>query len=297
MKTNNFLRKGAAVLAAVSLGLAFSCEDAETPYEQEAAYVAEESITDYYYEDADDMAGVAVASEEGTAGSGKLSSSAGILAVTDDRFPCANVTIDFSLESTLQHPIGDIVIDFGAGCEDPRGNVRGGIIRIHFEGRRFLPGSSITITFENYFINGIILKGTRTLTNISESTENYPKFQVELVGSIEWPDGTNATREHCYTREWVRANNPLLDAMLVNQCGDVDFAASGTNRRGIEYKMLILEELVYKRGCPIAVQGVKKFIEVATGKEITVDYGDGECDRIVTITVDGNSRSVNVGRR
>lgn len=295
MKTNNFLRKGAAVLAAVSLGLAFSCEDAETPYEQEAAYIAEESVTDYYYEDADDMAGVAVAAEAGAAG-GKVSNIDGILEVNDDRF-CAAVSVIISLESTMEHPIGDILIDFGTGCEDPRGNVRSGKIKIHFEGRRFLPGSSITITFENYFINGIILKGTRTLTNIAESTEVNPKFQVELEGSIEWPDGTEATREHCYTREWVRAENPLLDMMLVNQCGDVDFAASGTNRRGIEYQMLILEELVYKRGCPIAVQGVKKFIQVATGKEITVDYGDGECDRIVTITVDGNSRSVNVGRR
>ena len=292
MKTNNFLRKGAAVLAAVSLGLAFSCEDAETPYEQEAAYIAEESVTDYYYEDADDMAGVAVAAEEGTAGSGKVSSSAGILAVTDDRFPCANVTVDFSLESTLLHPIGDIVIDFGTGCEDPRGNVRSGKIRIHFEGRRFLPGSKITITFENYFINGIILKGTRTLTNIAESTENNPKFQVELEGSIEWPDGTVATREHCYIREWNKAENEIV----VTQC-NMEFAASGTNRRGIEYKMIIQKELVYKRGCPLAVSGIKKFIEVATGKEITVDYGDGACDRIVTITVDGNSRSVNVGRR
>jgi hypothetical protein len=61
--------------------------------------------------------------------------------------------------------------------------------------------------------------------------------------------------------------------------------------------MTILEPLVYKRGCPIAVEGVKQFVDVATGKVVLVDYGDGACDRIITISVDGNSRSVNVGRR
>lgn len=285
-----------------SFVIAFSCREDENPYATEASYVVEESVTDYYYEDADDMAGVVVASEDGTAG-GKMSSEAGARIVDDDRF-CANVAISFLLDvgSTDINPIGDLVIDFKDGCEDPRGNVRSGKIKIHFEGRRFLPGSTLVITFENYVINGIVLNGTRVLTTIGESTEVSPKFRVYLNGSVEWPDGTSATREHCYEREWIRALNPSNDEWHVKQCANTeewphDFAAIGINKRGVEYKVAIVSELVYRRGCPIAVMGVKQYVNEETGQVIIVDYGDGECDRAITISVDGTIRSVNVDRR
>jgi len=295
MKTNNFLTKTAAMAAIMLLGLAMSCQEDETAYEAEASYVAEETITDYYFEDADDMAGVAVASDNGTAG-GKLSSEAGVLTVVDDRF-CAVVEIIFNEGSTLEVPIGDITVDFGEGCTDPRGNTRSGKILIHFNGRRFLPGSTITITFENYFINGIKLNGTRTLTNITGSNEESPKFQIELENGLAvWPDGTEASREHCFIRTWDRGVliNHTDDVLVVSQC-DQEFAAEGVNRRGKEYTMIIEEDLVYKRGCPIAVQGRKVFN--VDGKAIIVDYGTGNCDNVITIIVDGNSRSVNVRRR
>ena len=301
MKTNNFFRKAAAMVAVVSLGFAFSCQENEDPYATEAGYVAEESVTDYYFEDADDMAGVAVASDEGTAG-GKLSSGASVLTVDDDRF-CAAVAISFSELSTPELPIGDITVDFGDACEDPRGNVRSGRIIVHFNGRRFLPGSWISITFENYYINGIKLSGTRTLTNVTGSSEDAPKFQIELENGLAvWPDGTTATREHCYERVWLRALSPLNDELHVSQCANTDewphdFAATGVNRRGVEYEMAILTELVYRRGCPIAVSGVKEFTNVTTGQVIIVDYGDGDCDRVITIKIEGQSRSVSIGKR
>jgi hypothetical protein len=293
MKTNNFLRKTAAMVALLSLGITFSCQEEEAPYEAESAYVAEESVTDYYYEDADDMAGVAVSSESGTAG-GKVTSEAGAFTVNDDRL-CAQVVLAFDLASTLEHPIGTLTIDFGTGCDDPRGNRRSGKIIVRFNGRRFLPGSTIVITFENYVINGIKLSGTRTLTNITGSNETTPKFQIELEnGLVVWPDGTQATREHCFTRTWNRGvlQDPSDDALVVSQCSDAEVAASGVNRRGVSYSMIIESDLIYKRGCPIAVQGVKVFR--ANGKEVTVDYGDGDCDNIITITIEGNSRQVNV---
>jgi hypothetical protein len=302
MKTNRILSKVVGMAAMASLAIAFSCQEDENPYATEASNAAEESVTDYYYEDADDMAGVTVAAEDGTAG-GKVSSEAGMLSVDDDRF-CANVTISFlpDVGSPDLNPMGDIVIDFKDGCEDPRGNVRSGKIIIHFEGRRFLPGSTLSITFENYVINGITLNGTRVLTNIAESTEDSPKFRVYLNGSVEWPDSTTATREHCYEREWIRALSPLNDEWHVNQCANTDvwphdFAATGVNRRGVEYEIVIVTELVYKRGCPIAVSGVKQFTNVETGQVVIVDYGDGECDRAITITIEGTTRSVNVNNR
>lgn len=295
MKTNDLLKKGIAVMMVAALGFTFSCQENESPYAEEASYVAEEAVTDYYFEDADDMAGIAVASDEGTAG-GKTSAASGVLDVIDDRF-CAQVLISFDEISTLLHPVGSIVIDFGDGCEDPRGNVRSGKIRVDFDGARFLPGSSIVITFEDYVINGIELSGTRTLTNITGSNEESPKFQIELENGLAvWPDGSEASRAHCFIRTWNRGvlNNASDDVLIVTQC-DQEFAATGVNRRGKSYTMTIEEDLIYKRGCPIAVQGQKIFD--IDGKVITVDYGNGSCDAVITIAVDGNSSRVNVRRR
>jgi len=299
MKTNNFLSKTVAMAAILALGFAMSCQEDDTPYAIEASYVAEETVTDYYFEDADDLAGVALQSDEGTSG-GRVAEGPRSITINDPRCSCDNltVTITFTPNSTIQVPVGDIVIDFGEGCEDFLGNIRTGKLLIHFVGRRFFPESFVTLTFDGYTINGIALAGTRTLTNISGSNEEFPKFRVELAdGSATWPDGTEATREHCFEREWVRGNNPTQDQVIVNQCPGEDVAATGTNRRGVQYEMTIVEELVYKRGCPIAVSGIKKFVEVATGKEIVIDYGDGNCDKVITILVNGNTRTVNVNRR
>jgi hypothetical protein len=295
MRTHNYLTKVTALAAIVFTGITISCQENEVPVAQqnETSYVVEESMTDVYYEDADDLAGLAISADTRTAG-GRLSSDANVL--VDDRL-CAGVVITFTLSvnATLDHPIGDIVIDFGTtGCTDPRGNVRTGKIKVHFDGRRFLTGSSVTITFDNYTINQIALNGTRTLTNITGSTENLPKFRVELTGTIVWPDGTDASRSHCFEREWNRGvlENLADDQLVVTQCPNVAFAAEGTNRRGVSYTMTIQEPLVYKRGCPIAVSGIKVFTQVSTGKQIIIDYGDGTCDRMITITVEGSTRTV-----
>lgn len=286
-------------MAMGAVGFAISCTEQEAPYQEEAAYVAEDAVTDFAFEDADDLAGLAMEADEGTSG-GRMATGPIEILINDPRCQCDNltVTIEFTPNSTQEVPVGTIVFDFGDGCEDIFGNVRKGKIIVNFVGRRFLPGSVITTTFDGYSINDIALEGVRTLTNISASSEDSPMFQVTLEdGKATWPDGNVATREHCFVRTWIRALNPLNDELEVVQCDDVEVAASGTNRRGRAYTMSILEPIVYKRGCPLAVSGVKEFTDVASGKVITVDYGDGECDRIITITVGGESRNVNVGRR
>jgi hypothetical protein len=55
--------------------------------------------------------------------------------------------------------------------------------------------------------------------------------------------------------------------------------------------MKIVNPLVYKRCSPIAVKGIKKFINTDTGQEITIDYGSGVCDTEITITANNVSRT------
>lgn len=293
MKTPTFLIRMVSVAAVAGLGFVVSCADDEPEFNKEAVYATEESNIDAYYADADDMAGVAVSESEETEG-GRVSSGARQLEIQDDRFCGVTVTLDLDLSQLPALPIGDIVINFGNACEDPYGNIRRGKIRIHFEGRKFRAESFIAISFENYEINGVKLNGVRTLTNVHGSTIDKPKFQIELEnGSVEW-DGKVATREHCFVSTWDRGAIVNLndDVLKISQCSDAAVAAEGENHDGVKYKVYIEEELVYKRGCPMAVSGVKRFVEVNTGKEIIIDYGSGTCDAVIRIKVNGSVHNV-----
>lgn len=254
-----------------------------------------EAVSESYADDADDISSVALSSDDATL-NGKVSSTGRrVFKVTDPakRLDCAEVSIELAADNSTTVPKGTITIDFGTGCTDARGNVRKGIIRVKYSGRRFLPASTVETTFDGYSINDIKIEGKRTVTNISGSTESAPKYTIVLVGGkTTWPDGTFATREVNRTREWIRATTPLLDSWIITG------TASGTNRKSRVYSMEITKPLVFKRECSssrkvsIAVEGTKEL--TVDGKLIVIDYGDGTCDNKVTITINGTSKEVEV---
>jgi hypothetical protein len=277
-----------ALFMIIGAALMSSCSDENRLTLKDSQDIAEDALTDSYFADADDMSGIAIQSDNETAGLSPAVGARGIN-VQDSRMNCATVTITPDPASTQAVPKGVIVIDFGTECTDLRGNVRTGKIIITYNGRRFISGSTVVLTTDNYTINGIKLEGTRTLTNITGSTEAAPKFSVTLVnGKATFPDGSVALREASFTREWIRATNPSNDELRVGG------SAEGTTRRERDYTMTIEETLVFKRFCELPVSGVKLF--TVDGKVITIDYGDGECDRSVTYTVGDNTVTTNVGK-
>ena len=86
--------------------------------------------------------------------------------------------------------------------------------------------------------------------------------------------------------------------------GDIQSTAYGKNRKNYEYEMKITKDIIYKNSCLIEnkvfipVSGTKVLKVTKDGKvnEITVDYGDGACDKKVTITLNGKSETVEVKR-
>jgi hypothetical protein len=297
MKLKNFFNRAAAFTMAATLGVTFSCQDSES-LNLDTVNVVDESVSDYYYEDIDDMSNLSVAgadeAETGSAPAGRVQGPRQFL-VDDNRLECATITVELDEASTQENPQGTITIDFGTEgtCKDNRNNVRKGKVIIAFDGRRFQPGSTVVTTLENYSINDIEIEGTRTLTNIGTSTSDAPTFQIALTdGVINWLDGTTTEREHYFVRKWVRAENPINDELQISFDANSgkSYTAKGTNRFGRTYEMTITKTLVYKRCSPIAVEGTKEF--VTNDKVITIDYGDKTCDRKITLTIDGDSRVV-----
>jgi hypothetical protein len=294
---NVFGMKSLAMAMLGGLVLLASCEDKVQFNSTDSTSVENEAAMDGYFEDTDDLALTAVSSDDGTL-TGARTTAGRVISKDklDLRFACESttVTIDFAADNSLQVPHGTITVDFGTtGCTDAKGNTRKGKVIVEFKGRRFLPNSTVVTTTDGYSINGVALTGTRTVTNVTGSTDAAPQFNVVLEnGKATWPDNTSATREVNRVHTWTRAANPLNDSWSVTG------SASGSNRNGAAYEMNITNPLIYKRECAIgarvfmAVQGTKEL--TVNGRKITIDYGTGDCDKTVTISVDGQSKQVDV---
>lgn len=198
---------------------------------------------------------------------------------------CAEISRDTAAKT--------LTVDFGEGCEGEDGRVRKGKILITYTRRLHIPGAVRSTEFIGYSVDSVEVEGKRTLTNITESAEDYFTLESKLEGGkITWPDGTFATRESNRTRTWLRARNPIQDEFQVT--GSVE----GVNRKGVAYSVSIEEALIYKRLCRrsrifMPVAGTKMFSHSERG-ELEVNYGEGDCDTLVTLTVGEESREVDI---
>ena len=290
--------KGISTLIIAFVLLLASCKkDSETVVldATDTQNVNSESVSDSYSDESTDMANISVAGA-GSQYAGRSEGDIAGLKDIDDKFKCATVTIERTPNSAPARPVGTITIDFGTtDCADGRGVVRKGKIIINYVGVRFAVGSTIITTFEGFSRNGVKIEGVHTLTNVQATGSSNPKFTVVIVGGkLTFADGKIITREQSFTREWQRASNPTQDKWVVSG------SASGTNKNLKKYEMVITKDLVYSRACAISdkvfipVSGTKVF--TTDNKTFTVDYGDGACDNIITVSTAAGSKTITVDK-
>ena len=221
MKTmkNSFGLKSLSYTAVAFFLFLGSCKDNDKIdfTSNDNANVQSEATTDSQTEETDDMASVAVASDNSTL-TGREEFGGRSITINDERFKCAKtITITTASDNTQAKPHGYIVVDFGTGCTGPGGRTRVGVINIEYIGRRFMPDSQIITTFTNYSVNNIKIEGKRTLTNISASLDAPVSFSIVEDGlKLTFPDGTTSTRSVNRVRTWTRSTgSPIEDSWTV----------------------------------------------------------------------------------
>ena len=188
---------------------------------------------------------------------------------------CANINLDVAA--------GELVIDFGEGCESSDGVFRSGKILIFFTDFKHISGSQITTTFDNYFVDGKQLEGTRVLTNISDETEGQRAFEIVITdGKITFEDGTFRTYSGSRTKVW-EIEETSREVQLT-----VTGSISGVNRNGIEFSKTITEPVIFLHSCrrvgvKVAVSGERTIIKNELA--YVINYGQGDCDNLVTLTL------------
>jgi hypothetical protein len=175
-----------------------------------------------------------------------------------------------------------ITINYGTGCTGFNGSTRSGKILITVTERRNVVNSTRTVTFDNYFFNGIKLEGTKELKNMGPNSNQNIVISIKLTGGkLTLPNGKTIERAFNHQREWVAGWNTPKN-IWDDECL-ITGTATGKGINGNSYTNTIINPLRWKRVCEFLVSGSIKFER--TGVEpVVLDYGTGECDAIATLS-------------
>lgn len=192
---------------------------------------------------------------------------------------CAVVTLD-----TTVYP-RELTVDFGEeNCLCNDGKYRRGKIVVTFTGRYRHPGTVITTGFEDYFVNDNQVDGTNVVTNMGLNDEGHPYFTISVTGLIHKANnGGTLSWNSERSREWIAGFDTYRirdDVYLITG------TANGIRPNGISWETEIVNPLRRQLDCRYVVSGTVNITPQNLSTKV-LDFGDGECDNVATITIDG----------
>jgi hypothetical protein len=203
---------------------------------------------------------------------------------------------------TVEQPEGTfwpriITIDYGEGCTIGHRTRKGKII-VTVSGPMWEEGSMRVVTFENFYINDHLIEGVRTVTN--EGRHQEGEFQGKIYfsvmlenGRVTTPDNIVITRNVNRTRTFVEGEDTKWDTR--DDIWYIQGIATGMNRNGVEFTHEIVSPLWKEIGCRFITRGSVQ-VSAEGRPDAILDYGEGDCDPLVTITVGDETRTINLRR-
>jgi len=185
-----------------------------------------------------------------------------------------------------------VTIDFGSACQVNDSLVVSGKIITTFSGFMNHSGDSIVTTYDNFFMNGNQIEGTSKVKNNGKNDLGQREFIKEIVdGNIIFENGETAGFNSFKVSKYFNNDTPfkLKDDQL-NITGHFE----GTTSDGESFQAIIRNELEAPFSCKCVVKGD---IDLTVNSEDTynINYGDGTCDNIATVTFpDGTQEDITV---
>jgi hypothetical protein len=197
--------------------------------------------------------------------------------------PCANVTIDISSTPHL------LTVDFGnTNCLCFDGKYRRGKILVSYTGLYRDSGSSHTINFDNYYVNDYKVEGTTTVLNKGRNAPGNITFDVQASVTITDTSGNKLTYASTHVREWVAGENTEGFSGWLDDVYSITGTASGTSFAGSAFTSNITSAIIIALNCRWIEAGK---IDFTPADKLTrhIDFGNGNCDNKITITIAGLS--------
>lgn len=254
-----------------------SCDkdDSATPqYQEESVMLAEDlSSTDYLVESTEEL------SDE-------------IIDFRSFEGNCPTVTSSAPL-GTFPNTV---TFDFGDGCTGPKGHIHSGVILVVQSAPIHEDGATRVTTFDQYFVDGVQMLGTISLTNLGEDTEGNKSFSRTVSeAQLIFPDQTTVNWNSSYTRTQIAGGNTnsFMDDVFA-----ISGSASGVNRAGLAFSSVITEDLIKARNCRWVSEGIVE-LSYANGTR-SINYGvpNTNCNDIAELTLaNGQTRLIHIHRR
>jgi hypothetical protein len=281
MKTKIYL-----MIAALAMLSFFSCNKDSSLIEQSSVDLADDdAVTNVAFDDVFNTVDNATIIMENLMGTGKGDFESAV-ALTDS---CPTISI------TAGGFPKTITVDYGTVCTGFYGTTRSGKIIITVTNKRNVVNATRTVTFNNYYFNGIKVEGTKVMTTLPLNSSQNQVLSVRLTGGkLTLTGGKTIERAFEHQREWVAGSNTPKniwdDEWLITG------TATGKNINGIAYTNTILTALHWTRACEFLVSGSVK-LERSGVDPIILDYGTGVCDAIATIQKGDQTKTITLRHR
>jgi hypothetical protein len=199
---------------------------------------------------------------------------------------CEGVTLELTRAGRLEVTLPE------AGCTGPYGYDLKGSFVVEWEGTRWQEGFISYTVLNDFYIDGVQVKGARIVENITTAQDTTLVYQVTVNdGEAIWPDGTTATRNVNRKHFWYLDNNGLY-LWITGR-------TNGVNKNDVEYETLIDEDqpLYLESNCVVSgnyipSSGIKTLS--TERNDFIIDYGNGSCDNKVIISVGGRSAELTI---
>lgn len=188
-------------------------------------------------------------------------------------------------------------IDFGVeGCTLDNGNTVKGKMVVSFSNDFSASAQTISYTFEGFYHNGKLLQGSKSIIRTVKSTdllaEAHPVLTAAIDLTITFDDGKVYIRKGSLVKEMTAGYNTWFnweDNVFV-----VTGSGTTTLPNGDTYTAEITTPLEFKASCrkSFAVKGVVEITK--NGASATIDYGNGDCDTLASVTKDGVTEEIDL---
>ena len=184
-----------------------------------------------------------------------------------------------------------VTVDYGSSnCTCNDGKTRRGKIITTFTGQYIAPGTIITHTPVDYYVNDVKYEGTKTVQNMGLNSNNQPYFNVQIDGTATLESGEVVNYTSTRVRTWTTGFNTLLNRF--DDEYDITGTSEATFSSGDGYTGNTTSPIHIKVGCGFPVSGTLDI--TPTGKPVRqINYGDGTCDYSFTVTVSGYTFTIN----
>jgi hypothetical protein len=199
--------------------------------------------------------------------------------------PCVTVSL------TLNGNLRTLTIDYGSqGCLCFDGKTRKGKLiatAAHFNALNVLR----TLTTENYYVNDYHVEGTITRNITRDISEHTREAQVVENLTITNPGNTATySRSATLTRifDYNMPGSPIDNTLTT--WGQVNI----TRPNGNQVTRIVNQAtpLFYKNACHQVVSGIASIS--TNGNNYTIDYGNGACDDVATVSNGTNTWTINL---